>query len=408
VDNATSQPVSVTERIASLDVLRGVAILGILLMNIVSFGMIISAYDNPLVYGDAEGIDWYVWLCLHIVADNKFMSIFSILFGAGVCIFIERAESKGHSAGALQINRMCWLLIIGLLHSYLIWFGDILVTYALCGLFIAMFRRWKPRNLIVIGILMAIPVPLLFNAFFSWSVQFWPPESIQEMLDSNNLMSEASQVETATYRGDYFGQLGHRATISAMMQFFLFPIYMFWRAAGLMLVGMGCYKLGILSAEKSKSFYIQLLFISLLIGIPVILLGVHYKIMHNFEPIARQFLDSNWNIVGAVFVAFAWLSTVMLLCKSSAMDCLKHAFSAVGRMALTNYLMQSLIGTFIFYGHGLGYYGKLERWEMLLIVSAIWMFQITFSVMWLKRFRFGPFEWLWRCATYFQIQKIRI
>lgn len=408
MDNAISQPVSVNERIASLDVLRGVAILGILLMNIVSFGMIMGAYDSPLVYGDIEGVDWYVWLFLHIFADNKFMSIFSILFGAGVCIFIERAESKGRSVWGLQISRMCWLLVIGLLHAYLIWFGDILVTYALCGFFIALLRKRKPGTLIVLGVLMAIPIPLLFNAFFSWSVQFWPPESIQEMLDGSNLMSKSSQDETATYQGDYFGQLGHRASMSLMMQFFLFPIYMFWRAAGLMLVGMGCYKLGILSAEKSKNFYGKMLFLSLLIGIPIVLLGVHYKIRHNFEPIARQFLDSNWNIVGAVFIAFAWISAVMLLCKSRSMNWLKHAFSAVGRMALTNYIMQSLIGTFIFYGHGLGYYGKLERWEMLLVVLAIWMFQISFSVMWLKRFRFGPFEWLWRCATYFRIQKIRI
>ena len=403
-----STPISVKERIVSLDVLRGVAILGILLMNVVTFGMVLGAYEDPSVYNDTEGVDWYVWLTLHVFADNKFMSIFSILFGAGICIFMERATEKANDAWGLQISRMGWLLVIALVHAYLIWFGDILFAYSLCGVFIAFFRKCKPWTLVMLGVVMGIIMPIAINVLFHWSVQFWPPESQNEMTSAAELMSVENQAETAAYLGSYWDQLKHRAVISIFMQVFLFPFYLFWRGAGLMFIGMALYKWGILSGRQSKEFYAGMLFFGLLLGIPLVLAGVYFKVQSGFDPILGRFLHTNWNIVGAVFIAFAWIALALLFCKAGIWHGLQKSLAAVGRMALTNYIMQSILGTWFFYGFGLGYYGSLERWQMLFVVVGIWFFQIVFSLFWLKHFKFGPLEWLWRCATYMQIQKIRL
>jgi uncharacterized protein len=395
------------ERIVSLDVLRGVAVLGILLMNIVSFSMVTSAYDLPTVYNDMSGPDWWTWLTMHYVADTKFMSIFSILFGVGICIFMERAEEKAHAAWKLQISRMLWLLVIGVLHAYLIWFGDILVSYAICGMIVATMRKWRPAVLFFTGILLMFIIPIGVWLFFYWTMQYWPEESIIEMRESSNLQSAAMQSEIAAYTGSWTGQLGHRVILAMMLQLFVLPIYLCWHIVGLMMVGMAAYKWNILSATKSIRFYSLLIIITGCIGFPLIAIGVWYKQQHGWDAAQSRFLDSNWNFVGGVFVACTWIGLVMIICKAGILRGLQHALAAVGRMALTNYIGQSVICTFLFYGHGLGWYNQFGRFELLSVVVSVWVFQIVFSLLWLRRYKFGPLEWLWRTLTYMEFQPMR-
>ena len=191
------------------------------------------------------------------------------------------------------------------------------------------------------------------------------------------------------------------------LQFIIFPFYLFWHAAGLMLVGMAAYKWNILSASKSIRFYSLLVIISSCIGFPLIAVGVWYKQQHGWDPALSQFIDSNWNTVGGVFIAFAWIGLVMLVCKSGVLSCVQRALASVGRLALTNYIGQSIICTLLFYGHGLGWYNQFERFELLYVVVSVWAFQIIFSILWLTWFRFGPFEWVWRTATYLEWQPMR-
>jgi len=148
------------------------------------------------------------------------------------------------------------------------------------------------------------------------------------------------------------------------------------------------------------------LIVSACIGFPLIAIGVWYKQEHNWDP-AHHFLDSNWNLIGGVFVAFAWICLVMLICKLGIFTFVRRALAATGRMALTNYLGQTIICTFLFYGHGLGWYNTFERVELLYVVGSIWIFQIIFSMLWLRSFRFGPFEWIWRSLTYFELQPMK-
>ena len=164
---AKSTPVTASERIQSLDLLRGFAVLGILIMNIQSFAMIQAAYINPTAYGDLTGINKLVWILSHLFADQKFMSIFSILFGAGVLLFTMRAEDKGFRSGRLHYRRSLWLILIGMVHAYLLWYGDILVTYGLCALLAYVFRKVRPKRLLITALaIIAVPSLLINNSEF--------------------------------------------------------------------------------------------------------------------------------------------------------------------------------------------------------------------------------------------------
>jgi uncharacterized protein len=402
-----SSPITGRERIVSLDVLRGVAVLGILLMNIVAFSMVTSAYELPTIYNDMEGADWWTWLTLHYLADTKFMSIFSILFGAGVCIFMERAQAKAHKAWLLQTSRMGWLLLIGLIHAYGIWYGDILVTYAICGMAIALVRKWKPATLFWLGMVLMFLIPIGFFLLMHWTVQYWSEEVVTTMQNADVLTSTAVQAEIAAYTGSWLDQLGHRIPTALTIHLLVLPFYLCWHAAGLMMVGMAAYKWNILNASRSVRFYSLLVIISSCIGFPLIAIGVWFKQQHGWDPILSRFVDSNWNLVGGVFVAFAWIGIVMLICKTAVLPRMQRVLAAVGRMALTNYLLQTIICTLLFYGHGLGWFGQFERVELLLFVFSVWVFQMMFSIWWLSMFQFGPFEWLWRTLTYFKFQPMK-
>jgi len=375
-------------------------------MNIVAFSMVSSAYDLPTVYDDMQGADWYTWLTLHYLADTKFMSIFSILFGAGVYIFMERAQAKEHSAWKLQFSRMTWLLVFGLIHAYGIWYGDILVNYAVCGIAIALIRNWKPMTLFLLSFPVMFVLPIATMVFFYWTVQFWPEEEVLKMQSADLLASQEMQHEIAAYTGSYMDQLTHRGPFVLFMHLLIVPLFLFWHCVGLMMVGIASLKWGILSAKRSTAFYVWLFVISCCIGFPLIAIGVWFKQQHGWDPIMTRFVDGHWNLVGGVFIAFAWIAVVMLVCKSGAFRGMQKALSATGRMALTNYLMQSIVCSLLFYGHGLGWYGSFERFELLYVVLAIWVFQMVFSLLWLKHFRFGPFEWLWRSATYLKWQPL--
>jgi uncharacterized protein len=192
-----------------------------------------------------------------------------------------------------------------------------------------------------------------------------------------------------------------------MMHIFIVPVYIFWHAAGLMLMGMAAYKCGILSATRSVTFYGMMIAIGLLVGLPLVGAGVWFNTQSDWEPIRGMFIESSWNAIGGPFVAAAWIGLVMLICKFGALSSARKVLAQVGRMALTNYIGQSVICSLLFYGHGFGWFGQFERVELLYVVVAIWVFQITFSNLWLSKFRFGPLEWAWRSATYVRFQQLR-
>lgn len=402
------QPTQRAERIRSLDVLRGFALLGILIVNIQSFSMPDSAYTNPMSFGDFTGLNYVVWWITYVMFDSKMMALFSMLFGAGIVLMSERAIKKTGKVAGLHYRRMLWLLVIGLVHAYLIWYGDILVSYALCGMIVFWLRNLKPKWLILIAVVMLM-VSSGFFLMTGFTVQAYPDEpSVIEMREELNRDWNPSQEQVeemlATYRGSWLDQMKQRSITALGFQTFIFAIFTFWRAGGLMLIGMAMFKWGVFQAKRSNRFYVIGAVAGLLIGYSLVLLGVRRNLQSEFEGIQSLFINSQFNYWGSLFVCLGYACLVMLVCKSDWLGWLKRSLQAVGQMALTNYLMQSIVCTLLFYGHGLGSYGYLDRWEQLIVVVVIWIAQMVLSPIWLSKFRYGPFEWLWRSLAYWKLQ----
>jgi len=187
----------------------------------------------------------------------------------------------------------------------------------------------------------------------------------------------------------------------------VFFMYYLWRTVGMMLIGMALFKWGVLSAERSKRFYAVTVVVGFVVGLPLVWTGIGARFADGWSVPWSFFNGSQYNYWGSAFVALAYISIVMLIVKSGVLARCVRTFAAAGRMAFTNYLMQTVICTTIFYGHGFGLFGSVPRSGQILIVFAVWIFQLWFSTFWLERFRFGPAEWLWRTLTYLRPQPMR-
>lgn len=426
-------PVAELDRIASVDVLRGFALLGILVMNIIAFALPDAAYSNPQVAGGFAGSDYVVWLLSHLFFDLKMMAIFSMLFGAGLALMAGRAEARGRSPRGVHYRRIGWLLAFGLVHAYFLWWGDILYHYAVCGLWLYLFRRRSAKTLVMVGLLVimiAIPLTIGFGfqiasqrekaaeAEAAISAGSSPDElapELRQALAEWSLMRPgfqptaeeiAKQVET--YRGGYWGIFKHRAGTLVMFQTVFFLAFFLWRAGGMMLLGMGLMKLGVFSAKRSNRFYALSVAIGYGIGLPIVAYGARELMTHQFDVAFAFRLGLHFNYVGSLLVALGHVGVVMLVYKAGLIEWLTHRLAAVGRMALTNYLLQTVICTTLFYGYGFGLFAAINRTGLIGVVLAIWIFQLVASPWWLARYRFGPAEWLWRSLTYWQRQPMRL
>lgn len=392
-------PLNKAQRIVSLDLLRGVAVLGILLMNIQHFSMPLAAYINPTAFGDFTGLNKWVWIISDLLAHSKFMSIFSILFGAGVLLFSLRAEQKGFNSAALHYRRMGWLLLFGLMHGYLLWSGDILVTYSLCGMLIFLFRNKRPVILLRLALGFFL-VPIVINLFFAWSIPHWSPEVVESTMASWMPENQIIQHYLDVYRSGWVEQMELRIQGTMFMQTGYFFMSTFWRVMAMMLLGMALYKWGILSAERSRAFYRKLAITGLVHGFLLTAAGIYLNFSNQWTMEFSMFIGVQFNYLGSVGTALGYVALVMLISQSSRFGRCINVLSTVGRMAFTNYILMTLLATFIFYGHGLGLYGSVERKYQMLFTLCIWIPIFIISPLWLKRFRFGPLERIWRGLTY--------
>ncbi len=400
------QPVADSQRIVSLDVLRGFALLGILIVNLGAFSMPAAAYFDPTAWGDLSGINWWVWAGIHVLADLKFMALFSMLFGAGVVLFSQRCEASGRSAAALHYRRMFWLLVFGLMHAYLLWYGDILVWYAICGSVVFLFRKFSPTLLIILGLMsIGLTSGIMFAA--GLSAEYWPEDVRQEIVAEMKPGPETLAREVEIYQGSWLQQMEHRAPQSFVLQTSTFLVWAAWRVGGLMLLGMALFKLGVFSARRSPRFYLTLVALAWLAGIPAVAYGIQQNFANNWQAPESFFLGLQFNYWASLLVSLGWVGLVMLVCQSERFGWLKTSLAAVGKTALSNYILQTLICTTIFYGHGFGYFGQVPRIGQAGIVLAVWALQLVISPLWLKHFRFGPLEWLWRSLVYLKWQPFR-
>jgi uncharacterized protein len=398
-------------------------------MNIYAFAMPFVAYSNPLAFGGTEPWNIGTWYFTHIFFDQKFMTIFSLLFGAGLIMMMTRAEARGVTYAGVWYRRSFWLLLIGALHGYLIWMGDILFHYALVGMLVFLFRKRSPKSLILIAVLLLSVAPLLnlSGGVYMAKLQVAGTE-IEALQDAGEALSEEQQEQLAEWQemsvflGDpaeqvkndiegysqsYPAVVSYRQPTVTMLQTQATFFFIIWRVGGVMLLGMALMKLGIIDGLRDSGYYKKMMLAGYGIGLPIVVYSAWNLWSHQWEPMWTFRVGMIPNYVGSLFVALGHIGLVMTLIKSGAASRLMARFAAVGRMAFTNYLMHSVILTTVFYGYGLGLYADVPRaWQMAFVVAVIG-FQLWFSPIWLKVYRFGPAEWLWRSLTYWRRQPMR-
>lgn len=414
-------PLAESQRLESLDVLRGFAVLGILAMNIMSFSGPFAGYANPTVWPlPYEGGNRVAYWFTHTVFDLKMMSLFGMLFGAGVVVWGHKASTRQEAARLrwLWLRRMFWLFVIGMAHAWLLWEGDILVAYSLCGAIAAWWlRRLPPAWLLGIAAgLFLVHVGLTYLQVFSVWMAFgdhaggtpfgMPKADFAAMREGmKSFMAPTPEMideQLASHRGSYADVFAARAEANAFIQIQGFAFYIFWRSTSMMLLGMALVRMGIFTGTRTPRFYATMAAVCYAIGLPMVVLGVIDNEAHGFDLMRSALVGAPLNTVGSLPVALGHAALLLLLVRLGALRILRQALAAAGRMALTNYLAQTVICATLFYGYGFGLYGHLDRPALLGIVAAIWLVQLTWSPMWLARFRFGPAEWVWRALTYFK------
>lgn len=404
---------SQTERIITIDILRGFALLGLLLMNVMSFSMPDIAYYNPTSFGDEHSLNRIIYGLVHLVADQKFMALFSLLFGSSVMLLLNKLESRNANVAKVHYTRNFWLLIIGLAHGILIWNGDVLLIYALAAFVLFFFRRVKPEVQFGVGlavfllpVVASVVVHFILPSLDSASVQsleaYWNPT--QAVIDKDVVLYQGEYIDQLLYRlsGESEGVQTAGKTLLEVTQLIEF----FARSLGMMLMGMALYTWGVLTAKLEDNFYRWLSVIGFSVGIPLILLGLWQFGVHQWSAEYSLFLGRVPNHLATPFMATGYIGLITLWSRRSLWTRLQSHLAAVGQMALTNYVGQSILASFIFYGFGLGFYGQVSRLAQLGIVFAVCMFQLVVSNWWLSHFRFGPLEWLWRSVTYWQWQPL--
>lgn len=405
-----ASPVTPNERVEVLDVLRGFALFGILLVNMTSFSWPI--YFSALGHAPGEKpIDiWAIWF-MRFFAEGKFYPLFSLLFGAGIALQIVRAESRGVSFLPFHVRRMLMLLFIGIFHAFLVWEGDILILYSVVGLVLLAFRDCRTRTLLM-WILGCLLIPLLIYSAVAGIV-----------LALNQIPEIAEEIQTAItdwYDSDLQNgrrdrEIFARGTFSEiMLQRAQNVLYLYLHSIPVIPVILMAFLTGLYSVKrgilKQPSMHLPLIRRVFWCGAVI---GIPGNILYVFS---YQWATQSWwwyfgatvlHLITAPALMLAYVSVIILLFERERWRNILTILAPVGRMALTNYLLQSLICTTLFYSYGFGFYGELGLGMGMLIAILIFLAQIPFSHWWLRRFYFGPVEWFWRSTTYSTLQPMR-
>lgn len=400
-------PADPRERIEALDMLRGLAILSILLVNIASFSMPEAVSLQPNALGTLGPADYVIWLGTHVLAEMKFINIFSMLFGAGVLLVTERVAARHGAVASTHYRRMLILGGFGLGHAYGLWFGDVLFTYSVCGCGVYLARRWRPRTQVLAGFLLMLP-PSLFLSGVGLLLPYLDEGTAAEMRADIVQSPEVIAGEIAAYRGGWLEQMPYRAASATYVVIMMLPAWSIWRVGGLMLIGMALMKWNVLTGARSRRFYIALALCGLVAGFPPIVIGAVRTVNRGFDPVFTVFGGMEWNYWGSIGASLGYIALTMLIWQASRGARAVRTLAAVGRMALTNYLLQTLICTTIFYGHGLALFARVDRVGQLGIVLGVWAVCLSVSSWWLRRYRYGPMEWLWRALTYGRRPPMRV
>jgi uncharacterized protein len=429
-----TQPVSQEERITLIDSIRGMALLGILLMNIIVFGMPFPAFLKLSVLHEIGTINEKAWFLIEWPLEGTQRAIFSMLFGAGIILFTSRLAKKvdGMAVADYFLRRQLWLLVFGLINAFVfLWVGDILFEYAVGGIILFTFRNLPPKKLLLAaGIVLLIATARDNRDLYIQKAIITKGEAIEKLdttitkltelqkdalaqmkgfkeensLESQQQMYQKNLRQTSgSYRAVY-NNLSERAT---GLEFY-FTYFKIWDYIEFMFLGMAFFKWGILTGTVSNKLYWWLFIIGLGGGLIISYYRIQPELFYKFNDydLAKN-VSFDYYAISRTLRSIGIFAFIILLFKSGWFKWLFALTRPVGQMAFTNYLMQSVLCGLFFYGFGMGMMGKFQRYQLYYVVAAVWLIEICWSHLWLKYFRFGPLEWLWRSLTYWKIQPLK-
>lgn len=410
------QGTQVNQRLQNIDILRGFALLGLPTMNMIVFAMPFAAYLNPFALGETSAMDHILFSFFYLFADQKFMGLFTLLFGTSMVLLSEKMQQAGRKAAGVHYIRSFWLLLIGFLHAWFIWEGDVLMFYAAAAFVLYPFKN-LPNHF-----LLALSTILLTSAVYLTVHQDVSEETLgeaarQELMAVYSPSPEQIEQQSALLLGDYQDTVS-----SARSQFESDPspqlkaaeialgqmgVSVMVKILGMMCLGMWLFKSGIIQGHKSTLFYRRLAIAGCLFGLTLSSINLFWNYTQNWQIDAYFQYGMFIKEIGSILMTLGYVGLINLAIKVNWFARLQLWLTYVGQMALTNYLMQSVVCAFIFYGYGLGLHGSLSRLELIPIILGLWVTQIFLSVLWLSHCKQGPLEWLWRCLTYFKVAPLR-
>jgi uncharacterized protein len=431
MSNALSTPLRENERIKLIDSIRGLALLGILLMNIMAQSQSAVFYSRMDPRQAMTGLNFYAWAGEMMFFEGTMRGLFSILFGAGTILLLTRLikSKSGLEPADIFYRRLLWLLVFGLINAFVfLWPGDILYPYALCGLLLFPFRNLSPKNLLWIAFaLLAIGVYRQNSDLYHDKEVISKGEVVAAMQATKQALTDVQKEDLAAYTSlkdkaspagilkeaqkdekhlkgqSYLSIFRYYRDINMSIQSEEFYRGYIWDILVFFFIGMALYKNGYLVGKKSNNLYAIIAVVGIGVGLWMNYVNKHMAYTLRFDSLQmrKQLVFQSYEL-RRVFQTVGYLSLLVLAYKAVPFRRIMHVFAPVGQMAFTNYLSQSIITSILFYGFGL--FATLQRYEAYYIVGAIWLFQVVTSNLWLRYYKFGPFEWVWRSLTYMKKQ----
>ncbi|HRO47416.1 DUF418 domain-containing protein [Agriterribacter sp.] len=434
INNLPVTPVSQANRIPSVDVLRGIALLGILLMNITEFSM--PQRYSEAFRTDPSNVNFWVRAVMLVFFEGKMRAMFSMIFGAGILLFIANKKARESVITFLFYRRMGWLILFGLVDAHLLlWEGDILYFYGVIGMIAFLFRKMKPQYLIIALPLVAIVEFVTQTMFYQdirqkrldyvqvkQSIGLQQPDESQKKvlaewreMELSFIPNDQDIIENTSKMKSGYSTVAKKVRKASLEFQTKYLIYGIWDPLALMLLGMALYKWGFFTGKWTRRKYKWTALLGYGAGLPLVLYDFYYGYTY-FPNLAAVFVHMEKHVIAwinliypvqRILLVLAHTSLILLIFQSGILQSQFRRLAAVGQMALTNYVMQTVICTLFFFGYGLNYFGRLEYYQVFYIVCFIWLLQFFLSPLWLRYFRFGPLEWLWRSLTYHQVQPMR-
>ncbi len=405
-------------RYPTIDVVRGVAVMGILLMNIIAFAMPENASLAPGTWRPDSFGNHAIWAANFILIDNKMRGLFSMLYGASMLILVTRTEESGGNGMARHYKRSFWLLLFGLIHYYLIWDGDILSLYAMTGCIAVLFHRMRARRLIAVSMLCFIGQFLLWSGIFASTIEAdrlarlpGTSTAILKVAEENRqdwgaTNSKETLEHVKVHRSGYAAILHDRAVENGSMPLNLLILYGM-ETLGLMLLGMALVKNGLLTGNWTTQDEVRLAKAAYLVAVPGMVLLTLMCMVRGWDPVETMLSSVLWSIPFREAMTVGHAAFLVMIAKRFAGSALSGRISAVGKTAFTNYLGTSVVMTTIFYGYGFGLFGHVTRAQAYLFCFAAFGIMLLWAKPWLTRFQQGPLEWLWRSLTEGRLMPLR-